>query len=150
MKLTSSGHGLKMHKIEKTSYGLRVTLTGSFTQVSWSAFITDLTGSLDKLNPPFNVLADLRELIPPSTEMLEELIYGQQLYASRGLQRSAVVMSSPIVKGQFRQVAFSSGIVGGERYIDSTKSEDWEDICIEWLVNAVEPTEITLTLSSTT
>ena len=67
---------------------------------------------------------------------------GQKEYRAQGMERSVVILSSPVVAAQFRRIGGETGIGRYERYIDSTAVENWEETGMRWLLNAVDPDEV--------
>jgi len=64
---------------------------------------------------------------------------GQKLYKRRGMLRSVVILSSPVIAAQFRRIAWETGIGQWERYIDSSSVPDWEEVGMDWLLKEVDP-----------
>jgi hypothetical protein len=55
------------------------------------------------------------------------------------MQRSVVILKDKITMMQFRGIAKETGIYEWERYIDASAVENWEQIGLDWILNAVDP-----------
>jgi hypothetical protein len=55
------------------------------------------------------------------------------------MERSVVILSNTVTTMQFKRIAQETGIYQWERYIDASKTQNWEGIGKKWLVNAIDP-----------
>ncbi len=87
----------------------------------------------------FSVFVDMRTLVPLDTAGQAFIGEGQRLYKRAGMERSVVILKSPVIVMQFKQIAISSGICDYERYIDASAEPSWEQIGLDWILNGVDP-----------
>lgn len=85
------------------------------------------------------VVVDMRELKPLAPDVQSSMIEGQQMYANKGMQRSAVVLATTTIKMQFKRLAAESGIKDRERYLDAQTHPNWLQVAENWVQNGVEP-----------
>jgi hypothetical protein len=88
---------------------------------------------------PFAVFVDMRTLAPLDPEAQAVIRDGQRLYQQRGMTRSVVILSSPVITVQFKRIALQSGIHEWERYIDASTNPDWERLGLRWITDAINP-----------
>ena len=87
----------------------------------------------------FGVFVDMRELKPLDADSQLVMQEGQKLYKGAGMERSVVILANAIITMQFKRIAKETGIYEWERYIDASKTANWEEIGIDWLVNNIDP-----------
>lgn len=127
-----------MYKIEKASYGYRLTFSGTMTAVEMATWVQDSAQALAGHAGQFGVLVDMRELQPLAGDAQREMEKGQRLYKEKGMARSAVILASALLTLQFKQIAKETGIYQWERYLGAD-TPDWENKAVSWLVGAVDP-----------
>jgi hypothetical protein len=128
-----------MYKIEETSYGFRVTTTGSFAMDEIDQLKLDLLSTLAGHNRPFSLLLDARKMIPPAPAIRDAFI---ELHASvwqLSCERVAFIIESPVAKGQIRQMHYSASPNSQDRIFDATRCSDWETRALAWVADGVEP-----------
>lgn len=128
-----------MYRIEKVNWGYRLMFGGSCPVEELSAWLDESRKILADQEEEFFVFVDMRTIIPLSREAQVHIQEGQKLYKKRGMLRSVVILSSPVVAAQFRRIAGETGIGRWERYIDASTVPDWEDVGMDWLLKAVDP-----------
>jgi hypothetical protein len=128
-----------MYKIERTDYGFRLTFGGALSERELTAWLEESRRRLESVDGPFFVFVDMRTLIPLAPEAQKPMNEGQRLYRAKGMLRSVVILSSPVVASQFRRIGGQTGIGKYERYIDASSVPDWEDVGLNWLLHAVDP-----------
>ncbi len=128
-----------MFRIDKTSYGYRLTLGGDLTVVETLRLKTELAAVIGGLRPPFGVIVDIRALMPIMPEAKVYLQECEQLAKDAGLQRRAVILQSPVVKAQVKQLSLLSKTDNIERRINASLTDDWEELALAWVVEGVEP-----------
>lgn len=128
-----------MYKIDEATYGFRITNSGQFSVFEAEEFKRDLLRRLSEHNQPFSLLIDIRNLIPLSPEVMSIMREVQLACRQMSLERVAMVMSSPVVRGQAQQVSFDTRTNPHDRYIDAARNPNWEKAAIDWLVDGVEP-----------
>lgn len=130
-----------MHRIDTTNYGFRITSSGQLDIEEAEEFKCELLQTLSNYGKPFGLLIDIRELIPVSAEVLDAMRNMQKACREMSLERVAIVVASPVLKGQATQVSFDAKTAQQDRIIDASKVPDWEEQAIAWLVHGVEPTQ---------
>lgn len=128
-----------MYKIEQTQIGFKLTFAGAITKEELGPWFEESKKALITCQKPFGVIVDMRnmELLSPSVQA--EIAKGQVLYRNGGLQRSAVILSDPIVTIQFMRLAKKSGIYNYERFIDASSDAQWEKHAEEWVGFGIDP-----------
>jgi len=130
-----------MFTIEQKNYGFKLVLAGSVNLDEVTAWFAKSKVALESAKKDFCVFIDMRSVFPLDKESQTLLAEGQAYFHSKGLLRSIVILSSPVITMQFRAIAGQSGIYANERYIDASAEPNWEKIGMEWLVKGIEPTE---------
>lgn len=127
-----------MYKIEQIDLGFKLTFGGTVTKEDLEPWFEESKNALIMCKEPFGVIVDMRnlELLPPAVQA--EIVKGQMLYRESGLERSAVILSDPIVTIQFRRLAKKSGIYKYERYIDASSDAQWEKHAEEWVRSGID------------
>jgi len=128
-----------MYKIKPTDFGFKLTFGGTVTKPDMQPWLEESKKALNTCKKPFGVIVDLRglDLLPPDVQA--EIVKGQILYRNSGLERSAVILSDPIVTIQFMRLAKKSGVYKYERYIDASSDEQWERHAEEWVRSEIDP-----------
>ena len=128
-----------MYKIEKTDYGVRLTFAGRVDAHEMTRWLEESEDVLPGLKRGFCVFVDMRTLIPltPDTEHL--IKEGQKLYKRMGMERSVVILASPVITMQFKGIAHETGIYKWERYIDASSEPNWEQVGLDWLTREIDP-----------
>ncbi len=132
-----------MYSIEKKPYGLKLTFGGAPDRDEVAKWVLEMKNALEHLDEGFSVFVDMRSLIPLDKECQELLGEGQVASRNKGMLRSVVILSSPVITMQFKAIAGQTGIFAGERYIDSSSEPDWENKGLMWLLHSQEPIEET-------
>lgn len=128
-----------MYKIEKTSYGFKLTFGDSINVAEMTNWVKEAEKALVGVNGKFGVFIDMRTLKPLDTSAQKEMEKGQKLFKGKGMERSAVVLNSPITTLQFKRIAQETGIYQWERYFDASKTANFEKSAIDWIKNAIDP-----------
>ena len=128
-----------MYSISPTSFGLRVTFSGHLTRDEARRWVAESEQVLSRMQRGFRVLVDMRELRPTTDEAYAEFAAGQGVYELAGMDRSAVVLSSPELVERFGRLARESGDDEWERFIDASTRPDWEKVALDWLEGNVSP-----------
>jgi len=128
-----------MYRIEKANWGYRLTFGGSCTVEEIAEWLEESQKILADQEEEFFVFVDMRTIIPLSREAQVHIQEGQKLYKQRGMLRSVVILSSPVVAAQFQRIAGETGIGRWERYLDASTVSDWEEVGMDWLLKAVDP-----------
>ncbi len=130
-----------MYSIKKTDYGIRVTMNGRYEADEISRYIAEKEALLTQHQGPFSLLVDLRGAIPPN-DGDESLLSASQARMKQGnLLRMAVIVMSPVIEAQVKQMVLSAGIGDRTRVINANKMRDWETVAEDWIIKAVEPVD---------
>ena len=129
-----------MYKIERRPAGYILTFSGLIDQDEMQRWHDDSARNLsDETSLSFGVIIDMKDLQPLSAESRTIMVAGQKLYKEKGMKRSAVILNSPEITAQFKNLALQSGIYATERYIDASKVSNAVDIAINWVKDAIDP-----------
>ena len=137
-----------MYIIEKTYFGFHITFEGQMSEAEAAQFKAEVENIVPSLKQPFSTIIDLRTWIPAEPRVLTLLQQAEQLSKNHGLQRRAIIVHSPVIKGQAVQLSFTSETNELERCINASNVEDWEKQAIAWAVHGVEPTPVSSVVSS--
>lgn len=132
-----------MHKIEKTSYGYRLTWGGIIAVPEMTEWLASAKKALLTSPASFGVFVDMRDLAPLSSDATAVMQEGQKLFKAAGLARSVCILNSATTTMQFRRLARTTGIDAFERYINAAGRKDWESAGLAWLTDAVDPDLVT-------
>ena len=128
-----------MYKIEKKKYGFMLTFGGKIDANEMEKWFMDSRRVLADQTDPFLVFVDMRTLIPIDYDARQSMLKGQRFYKEKGMERSVVILNSPITTMQFKGIAHETGIYEWERYIDASTEPDWEKVGLDWIINSIDP-----------
>jgi hypothetical protein len=89
--------GKTMYKIEKTAGGFTLTFGGLMNKAEHERWVEESERALAGCTKPFGVIVDLRTLKPLSPDAQAVLVQGQGLYKRAGMERSVVILNSPLM-----------------------------------------------------
>jgi calcineurin-like phosphoesterase len=132
-----------MHKIERTSYGIRVTVSGNYSHNETSSYITEKEKIIAEINGPFSILADAREAIPPTRD--DRVLYEMSHLRMKEQQllRMAVMLTSPVLTQMAKQMMFKAGLQDRARIIDHDDRATAERLALQWILDGTEPDNAT-------
>lgn len=128
-----------MYQIEKKSYGVKLTFAGLIAKDEMQKWVAESAKITKSLPSKFGVFVDMRDLKPLAADSQLVMQEGQKLFKNAGMERSVVILSTAMVTMQFKRIAKETGIYEWERYIDFSKTADWEEIGIKWLEDKIDP-----------
>lgn len=128
-----------MYKIEKTPYGVKLIFSGMIQAGEMASWVKESESFAKTLPPEFGVLVDMRELKPLADDAKQEMQKGQIIYKTKGMKRSAVILSSSILTMQFKRIAQETGIYAWERYFNSAVNQNWEAAATDWITKGIDP-----------
>ena len=64
------------------------------------------------------------------------------MYAEKGIVRTVVILSNPILTTQFKRLAKESGAYKWERYINASENSNWEQLGEDWVIRDIDPDKI--------
>ncbi len=128
-----------MYHIDKKPYGLHLTFAGHIPKHEMERWQQEITEVLAAMDAQLGVFVDMRdlELLPP--ESRPAMMVGQRTARKHGMQRSVVILRDKITALQFKGIAKETGIYAWERYIDADAEPNWEQVGLDWILNAVDP-----------
>ena len=129
-----------MYKIERRPSGYVLTFAGNIDAAEMQRWKDESQRVLStETSTSFGVIIDMTTLQPLSEEAQTVMITGQAFYKEKGMLKSAVVLSSPVICAQFKKLAIKSGIYATERYIDASACSNPIDIAINWVKDGIDP-----------
>jgi hypothetical protein len=128
-----------MYKIERRVGAFSLTFGGTVTKEDLDHWLKESEEALATSNGPFGVIVDLRTLKPLPPDSQAVLVQGQGLYKRAGMQRSAVILDSPLMAMQTKRLSKGSGIYAFERYFDASSDPDWEKHAVAWVKSGIDP-----------
>jgi len=128
-----------MYKIEKKHYGLYVTMQSLYSADEMKTYLQEKDRMLAQFDGPFSIIVDLRSAIPPDKRDEQLLEENHAHLREHGLQRMAIVVDSPVVQMQAKQILSNAGIRDRTRIINAAKFPDWEERALNWVLYAIEP-----------
>lgn len=132
--------GSIVYKLEKKGNVFYQTWSDIFSEDEITKWIAESEKALAGIGgKPFCVFADLRKLKPLTPQAGALVAKGQEMYKKAGMERSVVILSDAITTMQFRRLAKQSGIDAWERYIDASKTPDFQKVGMDWLMFKTEP-----------
>ena len=81
----------------------------------------------------------MRTMKPLPKDARDAMEEGQRIYGQNGMERSVVILNSTLVTMQFKRIAKETGIDQWERYIDASKTSNWEEVGVSWLEKGIDP-----------
>ena len=129
-----------MYKIEKNLSGYLLTFSGLINEAEMQRWVEESTSILSKeSSKSFGVIIDMKNLHPLDTKTSAIMKNGQKIYKSKGMHRSAVILNSKDICGQFKAIASMSGIYETERYIDASSVTNPIDVATKWIKGLADP-----------
>jgi hypothetical protein len=128
-----------VYRVERTSYGLRLTLSGAMSSDEVQRWGRDVVEALLHLERPFGVFVDMRQLVPPPPEEQGALKHAQIRARQLGMRRSVVIVDNAETAAEFERIARQTGIYTYERYIDAVADPRWEQRGLDWIVDGIDP-----------
>ena len=129
-----------MYKIELTPYGFRISASGEMGLEEAEQMKSELIGVLSEKDGPFSLVIDIRQLVLFEPEVVKTIVDAHAACIRMSCERTAILVKSPIHKGQASQICFSASSKMCDRIIDASRVENWEEVAIGWAANGVEPT----------
>lgn len=126
-----------MYEIDRTEYGLRLTVSGQLDSETADAFSRDIKEAVRTLDEGFSVFADLRGMAAFPPEVGERIAKLMEYCNEQGMGRSVDVVESATTSLQMEQLVDQAGI--DERVIDATTTDDWEQRAVGWIERGREP-----------
>lgn len=123
---------------ESTPYGYRSTISDVLPEAEAKAWFEDVKRAVAGRSN-FGQLIDLRHQKPYGPETNAVIQEAMTYVRARGMQRSAVVLSSAVTALQIKRLAKETGMYAYERYIDASADPNWEQTALAWIERGVDP-----------
>jgi hypothetical protein len=128
-----------MYKLEKQTYGLKLTLSGDIIEDEIVGLTEELNSLADSLSKPFSILVDAREMMTLDKSVIHLAVECQKVVKQIGRQYAAFLIKSPVLKSQGQWISANSGSSDVVRFIDVDKFDDWEKAALDWILEGIEP-----------
>lgn len=125
-----------MYEINKTDYGLHVTMGGVYEENEIQEYVVEKEKLLSEIDGPYSIIIDLRTAIPPKFEDAQLLKESQEKMRDNNLHRMAIIVSSPVIMNQAKQIGFLAAVQSNTKYINASKTEDWEKEALLWIAES--------------
>jgi hypothetical protein len=127
-----------MYRIERRSYGLKLTIEGSIDAEEAPKFLEEYRAMLSGNRGDIGLLIDCARGLPLSPDALFFLASTYREGRMLGVMKVAFVMSSPALREQIQRTFEKGGALGDQRFIDA-ENPNSERIALDWLENGIEP-----------
>ena len=127
-----------MYTIESTEYGFRLTIEGLLDLDDLEKLRCDMLEALAMYNRPFALLVDVQKAIPFEPEVARAVAKLHAACHEMSMTRAAIVVKSPVARGQAAQISFDAGSCMGDMVFDAGREPDWESKAMDW-VTGVAP-----------
>ena len=128
-----------MYKIEKQTYGLRITIAGDFISNEIIGLTHELKAIAGTLTQPFSLLVDAREMMTMDNSVIQLATECQRVVKECGRQYTAIVLNSPVIRNQVERISIETGSTDAIRYIFADNTDDWEKVALDWILHGIEP-----------
>jgi hypothetical protein len=129
-----------MYKIERRPSGYILTFSGLINPEEMLRWQKDSERTISaETSSSFGVIIDMKDLEPLAAEAKNIMVAGQKLYKAKGMKRSAVILNSPEICAQFKNLALVSGIYATERYFDASQNQNATNDAISWVKGGIDP-----------
>lgn len=117
-----------MYKIEKSSFGLKITLSEIISLEEALKYKAELIKAALEQKQTYSVIFYTQTLIPFNPEVMKVLeeAYAAVINSTPYLGRVAVITKSPVVKDQTRRLQHYLQVSDIVRIIDVSRYADWE------------------------
>jgi hypothetical protein len=131
--------GETMYTIEKKIWGIKLTFGGAINKEDIDLWFKESQQVLATCRGRFGVIVDMRTTKPLTPEVQAVILQGQDLYRRAGMERSAVILDSPLMTMQTMRLSKLSGIYAFERYIDASSDGNWQEHAEAWVNSGIDP-----------
>lgn len=129
-----------MYDVDQTEYGLRLKLDGYIEREEMSSYCETVRTAAEEQDDSFGVVADMRGATAMPEGAANELKELMAYCDRQGLERAAGVFESTTTAMQTQRLAENVNHAGGNAvFIDSSESDDWESVALDWVRDGIEP-----------
>ena len=128
-----------MYKLEKQTYGIKLSLFGDLSDEEIYRIADEVSSIAGEIKKSFSVFVDARDMMVLEQSNFAALVKCQRAAKRAGIERSVVVLNSPVLRNQVVRAAVESGISDRERYICAVRNKNWEKDGLEWLLHGKDP-----------
>ncbi len=128
-----------MYKIDRRDYGIHMVLSGHIERAEMEQWLEDVRPILADIEGEFGVFVDMRGLLLLPPESQPAAREAQILCRAEGMVRSVGILSDVITAMQFKRMAKQTGISDWERYVDASTEPNWEQVALDWIIDAKDP-----------
>lgn len=125
--------------IKKEFYGIYLTLSGKICAMQVKQWMEDIKPMLHTMNKKFNLIVDLREVLPLCSEAATVLTYARAYLHGKGLHRTAIVYESSAsiieLMSKFNQLSNDPN----ERHVSCMVDANWKETALNWVSKGIEP-----------
>lgn len=126
-------------RTEKTPYGYKSVYGETSSLDEAKRWLEEVKGIIGPTKRPFCQMIDIRGQKVHDPDVQGFIVEAMGYLRQTGLQRSAIILSSPLAKMEITRLAKESGVYAYERYFDASKNGDWEKAALDWLEHGVDP-----------
>lgn len=124
---------------QATAYGYTSRIRAPFTRAEAAVWFEEVRRAVGTRHD-FGQLIDARLQPAATTPETNAVIEDAMTWVvAQGLRRSAVVVSSTIVKTQIQRMARNTGVYAHERYFDASADPGYEAKAVAWITQGTEP-----------
>ena len=124
---------------EYTAAGLSEDSAGRDPYALFDRWFKESQQVLATSSGAFGVIVDMRTVKPLTPEVEAVILQGKSLYKRSGMDRSAVILNSPLMTMQTMRLSKESGIYAFERYIDASSDANWQKHAEAWVNSGIDP-----------
>jgi hypothetical protein len=128
-----------MQRVWATDYGVLIAFGGPLTREEAEELVAELDRKLPGPGAQIGLLVDSRGARAYSAQAQEVFRRGILLCQERGVERSVVVLDSPVAMLQAKRLAKEADTLASTRYIDAGSHSDWQQLARDWLLHAIDP-----------
>lgn len=132
-----------MNSVERTNYGYKVTLAGFVIAAEMHSWLENIHQLLKEHgDEPFGVIIDIRKLRILSSEARQAMIAGKEVFDLKNLKRVALVVDGLVTTLRYRQIAREIGDYCCERFLDASRTKNWEQVALAWVQDGIDPDRV--------
>jgi hypothetical protein len=127
-----------MFRIERTSYGLKLTVEGSIEKEETLGFLDEYREKLAGIQRDIALLIDGSKARPLSPEALYFLATAYREGRLHGVKKLVFILKSAGLQEQIQRTFMKEGAAGELRFIDAQLPNS-DRIALDWIEKGIEP-----------